>query len=79
MPIASQQETSALKPVDMSQPPLLRVENVTKHFPIKRGLLSTTVGHVQAVTNVSFELRRGETIGPGRRIGAKTTMAQHSA
>src|SRR4051794_35062969 len=40
-----------------SETPLLQVQNVSKHFPIKRGLLSKTVGYVKAVTDISFELR----------------------
>jgi oligopeptide transport system ATP-binding protein len=43
--------------------PLLRVENLVKHFPIKGGLLSRTVDRVHAVDGVSFELARGETLG----------------
>jgi len=43
--------------------PLLAVENLKVHFPIKKGLLSKTVGHVYAVDGVSFTLNKGETIG----------------
>ena len=44
--------------------PLLRVENLTKHFPIMRGLIfQKQVGAVQAVENVSFEIHKGETLG----------------
>jgi oligopeptide transport system ATP-binding protein len=42
---------------------LLRVESVTKHFPIRKGLLGRTVGHVHAVDDVSLGLRPGETLG----------------
>ncbi len=51
----------------MSQAPndrrLLEVNNLTKHFPIKGGFLSKTVGLVHAVDGVSFHLDRGETVG----------------
>ena len=42
---------------------LLRVENLTKHFPIRRGLFSRTVGQVRAVDGVSFEVAKGEVLG----------------
>lgn len=42
---------------------LLKVENLTKHFPIKKGLFSKTVGAVKAVDGVSFSVREGETFG----------------
>ena len=42
---------------------LLRVENLVMHFPIKRGVFQRTVGHVHAVDGVSFDIRRGETLG----------------
>jgi oligopeptide/dipeptide ABC transporter ATP-binding protein len=42
---------------------LLTVDNLKVHFPIKKGLLSRTVGYVYAVDGVSFALKKGETIG----------------
>lgn len=42
---------------------LLKVENVTKHFPITGGVFGREVASVKAVQGVSFELHRGETIG----------------
>jgi len=46
----------------MSQP-LLRVENLVKHFPVKGGMFSRTVERVHAVDGVSFEVEAGETLG----------------
>ncbi len=46
---------------------LLEVKDLKKHFPIKRGMMSRTVGQVKAVDGVSFFVREGETLGPGRR------------
>jgi len=46
----------------MSQP-LLRVENLVKHFPVKGGLFARTVDKVHAVDGVSFEVEAGETLG----------------
>jgi oligopeptide transport system ATP-binding protein len=44
-------------------PPLLRVDKLVKHFPLKGGLLGRTVDKVHAVDGVSFELAAGETLG----------------
>ncbi len=43
--------------------PLLEVTDLKKHFPIRKGILSRTVGHVYAVDGVSFQIGRGETLG----------------
>ena len=42
---------------------ILKAEDLMKHYPIRAGVLRRTVGHVKAVDGVSFELRRGETLG----------------
>ena len=42
---------------------ILKADDLVKHYPIKGGVLRTTVGHVKAVDGVSFELHRGETLG----------------
>ena len=43
---------------------LLEVTDLTKHFPIKQGILiDRTVGHVKAVDGVSFTIAEGETLG----------------
>lgn len=43
--------------------PLLHVENLTKHFPVKGGLLRRTTGYVKAVDGVNFDIYEGETLG----------------
>ena len=44
-------------------PPVLKVTGLKKHFPVRKGLLSRTVGHVYAVDGVTFEIAPGETLG----------------
>ncbi len=42
---------------------LVVVKNLKKYFPIKGGFLKRTVGHVRAVEDISFTIRKGETLG----------------
>ncbi|MGI8848273.1 MAG: ABC transporter ATP-binding protein [Candidatus Dormibacteria bacterium] len=56
---------------------LYSVRGLTKHFPVKGGLLGTTVNEVQAVTDISFDIYRGETIGLVGESGCgKTTTGR---
>jgi oligopeptide transport system ATP-binding protein len=43
--------------------PLLRVKNLVKHFPVKRGIFAAAAERVHAVNDVSFEVDAGETLG----------------
>ncbi|MFQ6170027.1 ABC transporter ATP-binding protein [Oryzobacter sp. R7] len=42
---------------------ILSAQNLVKHYPIKKGVLRRTAGHVKAVDGVSFDLHKGETLG----------------
>ncbi len=41
---------------------LLEVKNLKKYFPIKKGIMKKTIGHVKATDDVSFGIRKGETL-----------------
>jgi oligopeptide transport system ATP-binding protein len=43
--------------------PLLRVKDLVKRFPVKGGILQRTVNQVHAVSGVSFDINKGETLG----------------
>ncbi len=47
----------------MNKEPLLRVEHLTKHYPVKGGVFNRTVAEVHAVEDVSFTLDAGTTLG----------------
>ena len=70
--------TGAASPngVDRSTPPLLSVRELSTHFPIRTGMLNRTVRTVRAVSEVSFDLWPGETMGLVGESGCgKTTLA----
>jgi peptide/nickel transport system ATP-binding protein len=59
-------------------PPLLSVRGLTMHFPLRAGgLLKKTIGVTRAVSDVSFDLQAGETLGlVGESGSGKTTTAR---
>jgi oligopeptide/dipeptide ABC transporter ATP-binding protein len=68
---------AAIQGTPPARPALLEVRNLTKHFPIRRGILQHVVGHVKAVDGVSFSVREGETLSLVGESGCgKTTTSR---
>ena len=69
-------EPKGLAPVaDASATPIVAADDMRVWFPIKRGFLRRTVGHVKAVDGVSLTVREGQTVGVvGESGSGKTTL-----
>ncbi|EPY14783.1 ABC transporter ATP-binding protein [Paenibacillus alvei] len=56
---------------------LLEVKHLKKYFPITSGIFNRTVGHVKAVDDISFTIKRGETFGlVGESGSGKSTVGR---
>ena len=64
------------EPVPENAKPVLETNDLKIWFPIKRGLLRRTVGHIKAVNKADISIREGETLGiVGESGSGKTTVA----
>ena len=64
-------------PVEYDPQYILQVNHLKKYFPIKGGMVSKTVGYVKAVDGVTFNLKRGTTMGLVGESGCgKTTTGR---
>lgn len=63
---------------------ILDVQGLKKYFPIRGGVFSHTIGYVKAVDGISFQLKRGETLGIvgesgcGKSTAGRTILRLHS-
>ena len=73
--LLSSEPSGKAHPVKEDAPILLETDDLKVWFPIKRGFLRRTVGHIKAVDGISLSIRSGETLGiVGESGSGKTTL-----
>jgi peptide/nickel transport system ATP-binding protein len=76
-PRAVSEAATRSAPVSSAGKLLLEVRDLKVHFPVKRGILRRTIGHIKAVDGVSFQLREGRTLALVGESGCgKTTTGK---
>ena len=75
--IAAIPPTVARHPDTPAKDKILEINNLEVHFPIRKGILKRTVGHVKAVNGVSFDIPKGQTVAlVGESGSGKTTTGK---
>ncbi len=75
--MAIEAKSQSTKPPLESSEILIKVNNLSKFFPIQRGFWSKTVGHIQALKDINLEIKRGEVIGiVGESGSGKSTLGK---
>ena len=69
--------SASSSPENSRHEPLLQVDDLKTHFPVRSGLLQRVTGHVKAVDGVTFRVGKGETLGLVGESGCgKTTVGR---